>query len=114
MTLTIELPPQKERILRAKAARLGVPIERYALDTLLRDAEEPGLAISEELARKRAQISSLLRSSLQTRKNALKAGAETAAAYYATPEGQAELADWRALNGEDFNDPQDESRPHAA
>lgn len=29
---------------------------------------------------------------------------EAAAAYYATPEGEAELADWRALDGEPFED----------
>lgn len=29
---------------------------------------------------------------------------EAAAKYYATPEGQAELADWRALDGEPFHD----------
>lgn len=30
--------------------------------------------------------------------------AEAAARYYATPEGEAELADWRALDGEPFHD----------
>jgi excisionase family DNA binding protein len=30
--------------------------------------------------------------------------AAAAAAYYATPEGEAELADWRALDGEPFHD----------
>jgi len=29
---------------------------------------------------------------------------EVAARYYATPEGEAELADWRALDGEPFHD----------
>lgn len=29
---------------------------------------------------------------------------EAAAIYYATPEGEAELADWRALDGEPFHD----------
>lgn len=40
MTLTIELPPQEELVLRAKAARLGMPVERYAREMLLRVAEE--------------------------------------------------------------------------
>lgn len=34
----------------------------------------------------------------------MKRSARAASAYYATPEGQSELADWRALDGEPFQD----------
>jgi excisionase family DNA binding protein len=34
----------------------------------------------------------------------MQRSAEVAARFYATPEGQSELADWRALDGEDFEE----------
>ncbi len=34
----------------------------------------------------------------------MERSAKAAAAYYATPEGEAELSDWRALDGEPFHD----------
>ncbi len=39
MTLRLELPPETEAALEAKAQRLGVPIERYAAGVLRRDVE---------------------------------------------------------------------------
>jgi hypothetical protein len=42
MTLTIEVPPETESALEAKAARLGVPVERYAAGVLRRDVESSG------------------------------------------------------------------------
>jgi hypothetical protein len=39
MTLQLELPPETEAALEAKAQRLGVPIERYAAGVLRRDVE---------------------------------------------------------------------------
>jgi hypothetical protein len=44
MTLTIEVAPETERALEAKAARLGVPVERYAAGVLRRDVEGDGSA----------------------------------------------------------------------
>jgi len=39
MTLTIEIEPETQRVIEGKAARLGVPVERYAAGVLRRDAE---------------------------------------------------------------------------
>ncbi len=39
MTLTIELEPQDVQVLAARAARLGVPVERAAADVLRRDLQ---------------------------------------------------------------------------
>jgi hypothetical protein len=39
MTLTIEVAPEVESRLQEKAARLGVPVERYAAGVLRRDVE---------------------------------------------------------------------------
>lgn len=41
---------------------------------------------------------------VEVREEILRRSGEVAAKYYATPEGQAELADWRALDGEPFQD----------
>ena len=45
MTLTIEIEPETQRAIEGKAARLGVPVERYAAGVLRRDVEnsEPRL-----------------------------------------------------------------------
>lgn len=42
MSLLVELPPETESALAAKAARLGVPLERYAAAVLRRDVESNG------------------------------------------------------------------------
>jgi hypothetical protein len=42
MTLTIEVPPEVQSALAAKAAQLGVPLERYAAGVLQRDVESNG------------------------------------------------------------------------
>jgi hypothetical protein len=44
MTLTIEVAADVESALAAKAARLGVPVERYAAGVLRRDVESNGHA----------------------------------------------------------------------
>lgn len=41
---------------------------------------------------------------VEVREEIMRRSGEVAAKYYATPEGQAELADWRALDGEPFHD----------
>lgn len=55
-------------------------------------------------AARRAEIRAAAAAPATERAGAMRASADTAAAYYATPEGQGELADWRALEGEDFRD----------
>ncbi len=42
MTLTIKIPPDVESALKARALRLGVPVERYAAGVLRRDVESNG------------------------------------------------------------------------
>ncbi len=42
MTLTIEVPPEVQSALEAKAAQLGLPLERYAAGVLQRDVETNG------------------------------------------------------------------------
>jgi hypothetical protein len=42
MTLTLELDAREQAALEVKAARLGVPVERYALGVLRHDAEADG------------------------------------------------------------------------
>ncbi len=42
MTLQIEVAPEVEQALEAKAARLGVPVERYAAGVLRADVESNG------------------------------------------------------------------------
>ncbi len=61
MTLTLELDAREQAALEAKAARLGVPVERFALGVLRREMESDGdtrarrplsraLALRDELA----------------------------------------------------------------
>lgn len=46
----------------------------------------------------------LARAPVAVREEIMRRSGEVAARFYATPEGQAELADWRALDGEPFHD----------
>lgn len=56
------------------------------------------------IAARQAEIRALLTAPAKVRQAAVRASAAVAAAYYATPEGREELADWRAIQGEDFSD----------
>lgn len=40
MTLTIDIEPETQRVLESKAALLGVPVERYIVGVLHRDASD--------------------------------------------------------------------------
>jgi excisionase family DNA binding protein len=51
-----------------------------------------------------AALSALTQTSDAARAIVMQKSAEVAARYYATPEGEAELADWRALDGEPFHE----------
>lgn len=53
---------------------------------------------------KRARLHALMAAPEAEREAALEASAPIAAAYYETPEGREELADWRAIQGEPFHD----------
>lgn len=55
-------------------------------------------------ARKREKLHALMEAPDAQREAALTASAPIAAMHFATPEGQAELADWRATQGEPFHD----------
>ncbi len=107
MTLTLEIPTEAASRLRADAERANVPLEAFAVDRLTGDdththaarlwarlcnPKTHNVAIL-EIAQAPANVRAIIDE---------KSGA-AAAAFYATPEGQAELADWRALDGEPFN-----------
>lgn len=49
-------------------------------------------------------LRALAQASEEVRTEIMRRSGEVAAKYYATPKGQAELADWRALDGEPFHD----------
>lgn len=59
MTLTIEITPEVETAIAAKAARLGVPIERYAAGVLRRDVESNGAPHEYSQSARRALIASI-------------------------------------------------------
>jgi hypothetical protein len=59
---------------------------------------------AELAARRQGEIHTLALASASERDAALDASAQAAAAYHATPEGEGELADWRAIQGEPFHE----------
>ncbi len=60
--------------------------------------------LSGDDARRDAAIIALGQVPEAVRSIVMQRSGEVAARYYATPEGEAELADWRALDGEPFRD----------
>ena len=54
--------------------------------------------------RRHEELRALMAAPLAEREAAMNASAQIAVAYYATPEGREELADWRAIQGEPFHD----------
>jgi hypothetical protein len=112
MTLTIEIAPEKESRLRAKAAQRGV-----ALDALLRDVVE-GYADADDDAAlceaRQREIIALVNATPLDWARALDEGTKVATTFYDTPAGREELADWRALQGEDFGGYEDETTVDSA
>ena len=108
MTLTLEVPPAVEQTFRAGAARRGLAEAEYLRELLERDTAPGATALpicfSSDPATRRAQLRQLLTASPDVRTATLKASSQAAAEYYASPNGRDELADWRALDGEDFLD----------
>lgn len=106
MTLQIELEPHDLQVLAERAATLGVPIERAALQVLvvgLHSINNEMQNDDTEFCRARQlEIIALADAAppqwARVQQESIKAGA----AFYQTPAGRAELADWRALQGEDF------------
>jgi hypothetical protein len=67
--------------------------------------QAPDVASFAELAaRRQSEIHTLALAPVSERDAALDASAQAATAYHATPEGEAELADWRAIQGEPFHE----------
>jgi hypothetical protein len=120
MTHTIELSPRAERRLSDKARRAGLSMDKYLSRIAERDAEalEPieaataqstlALHFSSDPKTRNAQLRTLLTAPVEVREATMRAAAEAAAAWYDSAEGRAELADWRALDGEDFDGFEDE------
>ncbi len=85
MTLTLKIPKTVESALEAKAARLGVPVERYAAGVLRRDVENN--AAHGETQAHEARVSRRLA--------ALREVVETARSFGSTPGAlTAPLSDW--------------------
>ena len=83
MTLTIEVPAEVESALEAKAARLGVPMERYVAGVLRRDVESNNTPVGAREERKERRLA------------ALEAAVETARGFAVTPGAlHAPLSDW--------------------
>lgn len=85
-----------ESALLEPASQLGpkvVQAEADRLWALLSNLETHNAAIS-EIAKAPAKVREILD----------ERSAQVAEAFYATPEGEAELADWRALDGEPFHE----------
>lgn len=126
-TLTLDLPAADEAALRELAnapAQARAAALQEAIEVLRRGAATNGAtgnghhtkredaATAPETARPETArpltAREILAAPPDVREAAMKASAEVAARFYATPEGEAELADWRALQGEDFYGFEDE------
>jgi excisionase family DNA binding protein len=59
---------------------------------------------SRDATRRNKALMVLFRAPAAVQAIVMQRSADAAARYYATPEGEAELADWRALDGEPFHD----------
>lgn len=107
MILTLEITPEIETQLRADAAQRGVPLEELAFERLTGDNSHGTAArLWERLANPQthnAAIAEIAHAPANVRALVDARSAEAAAAFYASPEGAAELADWRALDGEPFH-----------
>lgn len=108
MTLTLEISPEIETRLRADAAQSGVPLETLAFERLTGDDTRTQAArlwarlISPQTHN--AAILEIAQAPAKVRAVITAKSGEAAAAFYSTPQGAAELADWRALDGEPFHD----------
>jgi hypothetical protein len=130
MSLLLELSPELETRLKAVAAASEQTPAQWLLDLAAcelaqREAEDaedlaalrgrranPDPRPNRTLARlqeRHAEIRALASASPEARAAALRASADAATAFYGTDEGRAELADWRALDGEDFHGFEDEA-----
>ncbi len=107
MTLTLEITPEIETRLRADAQRIGVPLETLAFERLTGDDTHSAAArLWARLSNPQthnAAISEIAGAPAKVRAIIERKSGDAAAAFYATPEGAAELSDWRALDGEPFD-----------
>lgn len=107
MTLTLEISPEIETQLRADAQRVGVPLEALAFERLTGDSSHSAAArLWARLANPQTHNAAILEiaaAPAKVRAIIDDKSEAAAAAFYATPEGEAELADWRALDGEPFD-----------
>jgi hypothetical protein len=78
-------------------------------DPTLAQADEIWTAMaSGDTKRRNAALQTLSQLPEAVRTIIMQRSAEAAVRYYDSPEGQAELADWRALDGEPFHEYDDE------
>lgn len=105
MTLQIELEPHDLQVLADRAAALGVPIERAARQVLVVGLHSMNNATQDDAEFCRArqlEIIALANAAPSQWARVQQESIEAGASFYQTPAGHAELADWRALQGEDF------------
>jgi excisionase family DNA binding protein len=95
---------------KLKAKKIGrrwlIPASQ--LDSVSESAERPSPKIQFSSGASAAvhnrKILELASAPLEVQQAALAAAEDVAARYYGSAQGRAELADWRALDGEDFHD----------
>ncbi len=86
-------PQTVEQLLLPTNATTGAQVESLWRDMTSGDAQ-----------RHNAALKALFSAPDDVKAQVMQRSAQAAAAYYATPEGDAELADWRALDGEPVQD----------
>jgi excisionase family DNA binding protein len=94
---------KRGKLWRVPESALYEPTPRHAPE--IAQADEIWAAMnSGDDARRDAALRALFRAPENVQAVVMQRSGEAAARYYATPEGDAELADWRALDGEPFHD----------
>lgn len=92
------------RVWRVPESALLEPAPASGAKVTQAEAERLWTLLSDISTHNRA-IVEIARAPLQVRAILDERSAQIAEDYYATPEGEAELADWRALDGEPFHEP---------
>jgi excisionase family DNA binding protein len=94
---------KRGKLWRVPESALYEPTPRHAPE--ISQADEIWAAMnSGDDARRDAALRALFQAPDNVQAVVMQRSGEAAARYYATPEGDAELADWRALDGEPFHD----------
>jgi excisionase family DNA binding protein len=94
---------KRGKLWRVPESALYEPTPRHAPE--ISQADEIWAAmLSGDAERRNKALMELFHAPEGVRAIVMQRSGEVAARYYVTPEGEAELADWRALDGEPFHD----------